>query len=328
MSLLEVQNLCKKFNRVDALSSVSLSIQEGEIYGIIGLSGAGKSTLLRCLAGLLTPTSGEILFEGTPLSSLPRRAFYQKIGMIFQHFNLFSARTVYENVSYPLEVAGLKNKTRIDELLKLVGLSEKKEAYPATLSGGEKQRVGIARALANSPRILFCDEATSALDPKTTKEILNLLKKVNKELGITIVLITHDMEVIRSIADRVAVIEGGKIVEEGDVVKLFTDAEHPTTKRLIERTPHDLPELFFKPASPNRKLLRLHFHGSSTEEPVISQLVKRFDLDANILLGWIDPVQSTTIGTLIVELTGSQEGIEKALLFLAEKNVYYEEIKR
>ena len=313
-----------------ALEGVSLTVDKGDIFGIIGLSGAGKSTLIRALAGLIKPSSGQILFHDTDLGALKGkrlRNFRLKMGMIFQHFNLFGSRTVAGNVAYPLEIAGIskpEREKRVEELLKLVGLSSKGGLYPSQLSGGEKQRVGIARALANDPEVLFCDEATSALDPRTTKEILDLLKMVNKKLGVTVVLITHDMEVIKRICNRVSVIEGGKIVEEGLVSQVFAEPKHPTTKQFIQGSSHEIPEEFWKPESPNRRLIRLRFKGSSAGEPLISQIAKMYHVDANILLGWIDCLQTTIVGTLVVELIGPAKGIEEALGYLAEKNVHHE----
>lgn len=335
-TLIEVENLSKIYanaqKNVYALCHVTMQIKKQDIYGIIGLSGAGKSTLIRCLAGLIQPSEGRIFFQGEDISQETKRnlrKFHRQIGMIFQHFNLFSSRTVAENIAYPLEIAGVSlnvQQKRVDELLKLVGLLAKKETYPASLSGGEKQRVGIARALANHPEALFCDEATSALDPKTTKEILDLLKKVNEELGVTIVLITHDMEVIKKICHRVAVIEAGRIVEEGLVSHVFADPQHTTTKQFIQGSRHEIPAHFFKTSSPNRTLLRLRFKGTSAGEPVISQIVKKYHVDANILLGWIDYLQTTTIGTLVIELAGPTEGIHGAINYLKEQQVHYEEI--
>ncbi len=318
---------------VHALQNVSLTVDIHDVYGIIGLSGAGKSTLIRSLARLVIPSSGTILFHEKDLSAMTKhelRAFRKKTGMIFQHFNLLSSRTVAENIAYPLEIAGFprdKQEARIDELLGLVGLTTKKDAYPSQLSGGEKQRVGIARALANHPEVLLCDEATSALDPKTTKEILNLLKTINKKLGVTIVLITHEMEVIKQICNKVAVIENGAIVEEGSVEDVFSDPQHPTTKRFLEKSSHELPLEFLNTLSPNRKLLKLRFKGKAAGEPIISELVRKFDVDANILLGWIDRLQTLFLGTLIIELSGNPDNIHDALEYLSEKFVHFEVIE-
>jgi D-methionine transport system ATP-binding protein len=333
-TVIEVKKVSKSYEhaqrKVHALEDIDLVVHKGDIYGIIGLSGAGKSTLIRCLARLVKPTKGEILFHGNDIAKLekrPLREFRKKCGMIFQHFNLLSSRTVAGNVAYPMEVAGIpkeKREARIEELLTLVGLAEKKDAYPSQLSGGEKQRVGIARALANEPEILLCDEATSALDPKTTREILNLLKLINRKLGVTIILITHEMEVIKRICNKVAVIEKGKIVEEGSVAEIFSDPSHTTTKNFLQSIPHDIPQQFIKAPSPNRKLLQLKFKGTVAGEPVISHIVRKFDVDANVLLGWIDNLQTMTVGTLIIELTGSPQGVEQALEYLKEKSVHCE----
>jgi D-methionine transport system ATP-binding protein len=333
-TMIELQSISKTYQHdnktITALDDVSLMIESKDIYGIIGLSGAGKSTLIRCLARLVTPSSGKVLFHGIDFASLNKyelRNFRKKMGMIFQHFNLLSSRTVAGNVAYPLEIADVskeEQEKRIDELLGLVGLQEKKNAYPSRLSGGEKQRVGIARALANHPEVLLCDEATSALDPKTTKEILNLLKSIHRKLDVTIVLITHEMEVIKQICNKVAVIEHGKIVEEGLVTEVFSDPKHPTTKHLLQKSSHEIPPEFFKEISAHRKLLRLTFKDKVAGEPIISELVRKFDVDANILLGWIDRLQSSTLGTLIIEMTGAPEGIKNALDFLQEKHVHFE----
>jgi D-methionine transport system ATP-binding protein len=334
-TLIEFDHVSKTYlldKPIHALQNISLRINQRDIYGIIGLSGAGKSTLIRCLASLINPTAGKIIFHQQDISQLKGRSlrdFRLRIGMIFQHFNLFQSRTVAQNISYPLEIAHIpadQRMKRVNELLGLVGLETKKNVYPSILSGGEKQRVGVARALANGPELLLCDEATSALDPKTSKEILDLLKKINEKLGVTIVLITHDMEVIKRICNKVAVIESGKMIEEGSTYQVFSDPQNPTTQNFIQKTSHEIPEEFFKPSSPNRKLLRLRFKGSSAGEPIISHLVKQFHVEANILLGWIDHLQMKTVGTLIIELTGTPEGIENSLKYLNEKSVVYEEL--
>jgi len=336
--ILEVETVSKKYvhagKTAHALHDVSLQIEKGDVYGIIGLSGAGKSTLIRCLARLVAPSSGRILFHGKDIAHMDKstlRSFRKNIGMIFQHFNLLSSRTVAGNIAYPLEIAGISQKERnkrIDELLKIVGLQEKKEAYPAQLSGGEKQRVGIARALANHPEVLLCDEATSALDPKTTREILDLLNRINKNLHVTIVLITHEMEVIKRICNKVAVIDKGTIVEKGLVSDVFWDPRHSITKHFLQSSSHDLPEEFFKEISSQRKLLRLRFKGKAAGEPIISHIVKAFHVDANILLGWIDKLKTLIIGTLIIELTGEPDNIRNALHFLDQNAVHYEVLEK
>ena len=216
----------------------------------------------------------------------------------------------------------------MDKLLALVGLKDKKDAYPSTLSGGEKQRVGIARALATEPEVLLCDEATSALDPKTTKEILDLLKKINQTLGLTIFLITHQMEVIRRICNKVAVMEKGEIIEQGLVSEVFYNPKQPLTKELLQNATHELPEEFFKESSPNRKLLRLSFRGDAAGEPIISRLIQNFGVEGNILLGWVDHFQTTIIGNLIIELNGSEEGIGQALGYLKLQNIAYEVLEK
>ena len=331
--MIEAVAVSKTYKTTEALKNVSLTVAKGDVYGIIGMSGAGKSTLIRCLSRLILPTSGKIMFQGVDIASLRGKAlrnFHMKTGMIFQHFNLLSSRTVRGNVAYPLEIANMQKAEqalRIEELLKLVGLSSKIDCYPNALSGGEKQRVGIARALANHPEILFCDEATSALDPKTTQEILDLLKVLNRKLGLTIVLITHDMEVIKKICNKTAVIEAGRIVEEGPVARVFGDPQHPTTRRFIQSSAHEIPLDLIQPLSPNRKLLRLRFKGKAAAEPIISLIVKKFHVEANILLGWIDHLQTVSIGTLVIEMTGSPEGIESALQFITEHDVHWEAIE-
>lgn len=332
--MIEIRDLSKNYHRagrmVAALRKITLSIKQGDIYGIIGPSGAGKSTFIRCLAGLIRPTSGEVLFQGGSISQMEKaelRGIQKKIGMIFQHFHLFSSRTAAANVAYPLEIAGIpkeEREKRVDELLRLVGLFSKKEVFPSHLSGGEKQRVGIARALANHPPVLLCDEATSSLDPRTTRDILDLLKRVHEQLGVTIVLITHDMEVIKRICHKVAVIADGAIVEAGLTIDVFADPQHAITQKLIQSTSHDIPQEFFKKPSPNRKLLRLRFKGHVSSEPIISHIVKQYHVDANILLGWMDRLQTLVIGTLILEITGSPEGIQSALHYLEQKQVHYE----
>lgn len=304
-------------------------MERGDVFGIIGLSGAGKSTLIRCLSSLIAPTSGKILFNGQDLASADKeelRTIRRKIGMIFQHFNLFNSRTVAQNVAFPLEVAGVAVGSRVEELLDLVGLLEKKDAFPSQLSGGEKQRVGIARALANHPQLLLCDEATSSLDPKTTREILSLLKNLQKKLGLTIVLITHEMEVVKEICTKVAVLDRGQLVEEGSVAQLFANPRHPITQQLLQRTSHELPEEFLKPATATRKNLRLKFLGAAAQEPIISEISRRYEVNANILGGWIDHLRSATIGTLVIELTGEPERIEQVLAYFKEKSVHYEQL--
>lgn len=309
----------------EAVKETSLTIEKGEIYGIVGYSGAGKSTLLRLLNGLERPSSGKVVIDDselTPLSKRELRKERQSIGMIFQHFNLLWSRTVLENVCFPLEIAGVSKNERIQrarDLIELVGLSDKAEAYPAQLSGGEKQRVGIARALANNPKVLLCDEATSALDPQTTDEVLDLLAKINEELEVTIVLITHEMEVVRKICDRVAVMSKGEIVEEGPVLHVFREPKQEITKRFIKQdretdnkeTRQALTEL--KNAYPEGRILQLLFQGTNVGAPIITQVSRECDCDINIIQGSIQSTHNTPMGTLIVQILGEQDKQDKAL---------------
>ncbi len=324
---------------VPALKGINVTVAQGEIFGIIGTSGAGKSTLIRCINMLERPTKGKVIVDGqelTALSELELREQRKKIGMIFQHFNLLSSRTVYQNIAFPLELANC-SKQSIDKevmhLLDLVGLTDKKDQYPAQLSGGQKQRVGIARALANHPKVLLCDEATSALDPQTTKSILALLKNINREFGLTIVLITHEMQVIKEICDTVAVIEGGLIIEQGTVLDVFTKPKANTTKEFISNIiNHNLPDIFADlnlsptPIEDSNLILRLSFLGHSAEEPVISSMIRRFAIDASILHGNIDHIQTIPFGTLIVELSGESTSLEQALSYLQTRELGIEVI--
>lgn len=341
--MIHLQNIQKRFagtaGTIEALKGVSLEIRKGEIFGVIGKSGAGKSTLIRCINMLERPSAGQVTIDGLELTSLPEhelRDVRKKIGMIFQHFNLLSSRTVFDNVAFPLELSG-KSKADIEKevlpFLELVGLSDKKDQYPSQLSGGQKQRVGIARALASQPKVLLCDEATSALDPKTTKSILDLLKDINRRLGLTIVLITHEMQVIKEICDRVAVIEDGLIIEEGSVLDIFTKPQQPTTREFISSIiSHDLPEIFANtvfsptPTSDSTLILRLSFIGHVAEEPIIAAMLRRYNVDASILYGNIDHIQQTPFGTLIIELSGDQTDIQNALAYLRSRDLGIEVI--
>lgn len=338
--MIELINLTKVFSakneakNVTALDNVSLTINEGEIFGIIGTSGAGKSTLVRCINLLEKPTSGGVLIDGKDLTSFSSRHIMlerQKIGMIFQHFNLLWSRTVSENIAFPLEIARVPKdriSARVKELLALVGLEDKADAYPSQLSGGQKQRVGIARALANHPKVLLSDEATSALDPETTASILELLKTINRQLGVTIVVITHEMAVIKEICDRVAVIENGKIVEEGTTIELFTAPKTDIAKRFISSVIKASLPPGFKTGENSGMLVRLTFIGESTGDPVLSQLVRKFNVDANVLYGSIDCLKDTTFGTLTVELQGERPAIEEGITFLQEKGIRVEVIQK
>jgi len=331
--LIQLKHISKVYegaNRVEALKDISLDVKEGEIFGIIGQSGAGKSTLIRCINMLEAPTSGSVIVNGTDLTTLGEaelRKARKNIGMIFQHFNLLSSRTVYDNVAFPLELQGMSKaeiKDRIEPILEIVGLSDRMNNYPSQLSGGQKQRVGIARALASNPKVLLCDEATSALDPQTTDSILKLLKDINEKMGLTIVLITHEMHVIREICDRVAVIEGGVILEEGSTVEVFTHPRENTTKEFISSVVSDnLPpealehlELHDQWLAGTAPLVRLKFTGQSTDEPVVAGLVRRFNLDVSILFGGIDYIQNTCVGRLIVILNGDPENAQEGLDYI------------
>ena len=325
-----------------ALDDVSIEIRPGEIFGIIGRSGAGKSTLVRCINLLNRPSEGTVTVDGKNLTELSEdelRESRRSIGMIFQHFNLLSSRTVYDNVALPLELVGTpKNviREKVEPLLKLVGLTEHTHKYPSQLSGGQKQRVGIARALTNDPKVLLSDEATSALDPETTVATLALLKRINKELGLTIVMITHEMQVVKQICERVVVMNYGKIVEQGKVVDIFMSPQHETTKALIGNVmARDMPASIldrFRKARENHPnsdavyLLRLAFSGNEVTRPVISECSRRFNLDFNILRGTVDDVQGQTLGSLTVLIEAESSVFIEAVNFLRENGVVVEEI--
>lgn len=337
--MIAVQGLKKIYKgngrTVVALENIDLTINKGEIFGIIGASGAGKSTLIRCFNMLEKPTSGTIFIDGSEVTALKAAALREKrreIGMIFQHFNLLSARTVYQNVAYPLEISAMKKDdidTRVKELLALVGLTEQAKQYPAQLSGGQKQRVGIARAIANNPQVLLSDEATSALDPKTTLSILSLLKDINKKLGLTMVLITHELEVVKTICDRVAVIDSGNIVELGSVMQIFSEPKSPITQEFVKQivnfevTEEVLAEIAGV-CGASYKLLRLSFIGENAGAPVISNLIKQFDVNVNILHGQIDRIQATPYGTLIISIDGEAANLTKSLAYLKDNDVRIE----
>lgn len=323
---------------VKALDHVSLEIEQGEIFGIIGKSGAGKSTLIRCINLLERPTAGQVMVDGQDMTSLAEselREARKSMGMIFQHFNLLSSRTVLENVAFPLEIAGISRPERekkVLPLLELVGLADKRDVYPAQLSGGQKQRVGIARALASEPKVLLCDEATSALDPQTTEAILALLKDINRKLGLTIVLITHEMHVIKAICDQVAVIEAGRLVETGRVFDVFTNPQSTTARDFIKAVVNNkvpealMAEVSETPVAGGNLVLRLSFFGQSTNEPVIAGLIRRFAVDVNIISGNIDHLQDIPYGTLLIELSGKDEDIQSALHYLQEQDLKTEVI--
>ncbi|MEF2071398.1 methionine ABC transporter ATP-binding protein [Consotaella sp. CSK11QG-6] len=314
-----------------ALEDIDLAIPNRRIVGIIGRSGAGKSTLIRLVNGLERPTSGRILVDGVDVGAMDERGLRdlrRNVGMIFQHFNLLSARTAYANVALPLEIAGL-GKTEIRErvlpLLDLVGLADKRDRYPAELSGGQKQRVGIARALATRPKVLLSDEATSALDPETTRSVLALLKQVNSELGLTVLLITHEMQVVREIADRVAVLDRGRIVETGDTYSVFSRPQHPVTRSFLEgvtgvRLPAFVTERMTDAAEPGASaVLKVVFTGPTATDPILAQLGKELAIDVNILAGAVDEIAGRPFGTLVVSLDLAV--LEPARRFIEERGL-------
>ncbi|KPD04337.1 methionine ABC transporter ATP-binding protein MetN [Moellerella wisconsensis] len=338
--MIKLSNINKVFQQgsrsIQALTDISLHVPAGQVYGVIGTSGAGKSTLIRCVNMLERPTSGEVIVGGQNLTSLSEKALTRarrSIGMIFQHFNLLSSRNVFGNVALPLELDNMPKediKKRVLELLELVGLSDKKDAYPANLSGGQKQRVAIARALANSPQVLLCDEATSALDPATTRSILELLKDINRRLGLTILLITHEMDVVKRICDQVAVISDGKLIEQDSVSAVFSHPKTPIAQDFIKSTlvvdiPEDYKERLQSVSGPNLSpLLKLEFTGQSVDAPLISMVVRKFDIDINILSSQIDYAGGVKFGVMLAEIHGVNDGIESTIDFLTEHHVKVE----
>ncbi|MFC2949744.1 methionine ABC transporter ATP-binding protein [Virgibacillus sediminis] len=326
--MIELRNVEKvykvKKKLVTGVDQVNLHIDSGEIYGIVGYSGAGKSTLLRCMNILERPTAGEVLIDDVDLLKLPAkelRKARQSIGMIFQGFHLVSSKTVAENVAFALKAAGLgkaEQQKRVEELLELVGLADKADNYPSQLSGGQKQRVSIARALANNPKVLLCDEATSALDPSTTKSILRLLKKINEELGITIVIITHEMEVVKEICHRCAVMQNGKVVEEGEVFDIFSNPKEELTKDFIQTVlQFTLPEKLLEDCKGT--LVKLQFRGDLAKEAVVSDMLQAYPVSGNILHGKVEYIRDMPLGVFIMELTGEKEQVEEAIAYLEER---------
>ncbi|NLL48011.1 MAG: methionine ABC transporter ATP-binding protein [Firmicutes bacterium] len=329
----DVQKTFPGKTTVHALREVSLTIPAGGIFGVIGPSGAGKSTLIRCLNMLERPDSGEVWVNGVLMNELNAkdlRKARKKTGMIFQHFNLLHSRTVFANIAFPLELAGGSReniKKRVHELAELVGLTDKLQSYPGQLSGGQKQRVGIARALACEPQLLLCDEATSALDPETTVSVLRLLKRINERLKLTIVLITHEMEVIQTICDQVAVLEDGRLQEVGPVVDVFTRPKSPATRRML-RGFLDYPKDQIEQLEPGEHtLLQLTFIDRKAHEPIISQLIRTCQVDVNILYGRLDRMKDIPFGMLLVELRGSAEQVTQATKFLQDNQVEVEVIQ-
>ena len=342
--MIEFTHVSKDFGSgekmVRAVRDVSLTIQDGEIFGIIGFSGAGKSTLVRCINLLERPTNGTVVVDGkemTALSPKELRLARRNIGMTFQHFNLMPSRTVFGNVAYPLQGQGLSKQAiqnKVRKLLKLVDIADKETAYPSQLSGGQKQRVAIARALANDPKVLLCDEATSALDPQTTKAILTLLKDLNQKLNLTIVMITHEMAVVKEICDHVAIMEHGQVVEQGEVFSLFADPKQPITQNFIRTTSNlqKIEELIAEGSpvvqlQPGEVIVRLSYIQKNVSEPLISTLSQRFQISLNIIFADIEIVQDAPIGGTVAILSGEREQITKAMEYLIEKNVGVEVLK-
>lgn len=334
--MIEFKQVSKTFRKghheITALSGVSLSVGEGEIFGVIGASGAGKSTLIRCVNGLEKPSAGDVIVDGQRLTQLTSNdliAIRRRIGMIFQHFNLLSSHTAFENIAFPLKLARVPKgeiKKRVTELLALVNLEDKQNAYPANLSGGQKQRVAIARALANNPNVLLCDEATSALDPASTKSILALLKDINQRLRITILLITHEMDVVKTICDKVAILSDGKLVEQGSVGTVFSAPKTDVAKSFIESSLHiDIPVAYLQRlqqiSAPNKHpLVRLQVTGTNVDAPVLSEASRLFGVDNHIVTARIDSVSNVTFGVLLVEVRGSQENVQKAVEYFKQKH--------
>lgn len=319
-------------NGLHAVKDVSLKVNKGDIFGIIGLSGAGKSSLIRLINRLEEPTSGKIFINGENVLEFNKKQLLErrkKIGMIFQHFNLLSSRTVEENVAFALEIANWnKNeiKERVAMLLDIVGLSDKAKYYPSQLSGGQKQRVSIARALANNPDILLSDEATSALDPKTTKSILELIKKIQQKFSLTVVMITHQMEVVKEVCNRVAIMSDGRIVEEGGVHHIFADPKNEITKELIsyvhQQTDTEIDYLHHR----GKKIVKVKFLGTSTQEPIISKVIKEYGIDISVLGGTIDKLATMNIGHLYLELGGDLSAQDKAIELMRTMDVIVEVI--
>lgn len=342
--MIRLENVSKTFTdsnkEVHAVNNVSLTINDGDIFGIIGFSGAGKSTLVRCINLLEKPTDGKVFVDDaeiTALSGRELRKARKKIGMIFQHFNLMPSRTIFGNVAYPLRGSGLSKeeiKEKVHHLLELVGISEKENAFPSQLSGGQKQRVAIARALANDPNILLCDEATSALDPQTTKSILKLLQQLNQTLGITVVVITHEMAVVKEICNRVAVMDHGDVVEEGEVFHVFASPKEPLTRSFIKTTSNlqKIEELIAadSPVVATKQgelIVRLSYVEKNTSEPLISTVTQKFGIILNIVFADVEIVQNAPIGGTVAIVSGESSKIDEALQYLRDKNVGVEVIK-
>ena len=336
--MIELKDVYKTYMRkgisIEALRGVSLQVDRGDIFGVIGYSGAGKSTLIRMVNCLEQPTKGQVFVNGEALDQYTVKELRQvkkKIGMIFQHFNLLETKTVYDNIAIPL-VLLKKNKAeirdRVTELLQFVGLNDKAKSYPKELSGGQKQRVGIARALASNPAILLCDEATSALDPQTTQSILELLKKVNEEYNITIMMITHEMGVIQKICNKVAVMEKGQIIEQGAVLDVFGNPQHLTTQSFVQTViQNTIPSSVLRTMETKNKgrLFKLRFVGGSASQPIMNSLIRNYEVEVNTLFATMTEIQNTTIGNIIIQLNGEDSVIDQAAAFLEGEGVQIEE---
>jgi len=336
--MIVLENVSKVFNSksgtVKAVQKVNIQVNKGEIHGVIGYSGAGKSTLIRCVNLLEKPTEGKVLINGVELTSLPLpklRETRNKIGMIFQGFNLLKTATVYDNISIPLKLLGYDKaevKNRVEKYLEIVGLTDKHTNYPNQLSGGQKQRVAIARALAQEPEVLLSDEATSALDPETTDSILELLLKINRELGITILLITHEMNVIQKICDHVYVMENGEIVEQDTAIKLFTKPSHPTTKKFLNTiSQRNLSSSLISQLNVTGAVTRLTFVGESTGKPLLAEVSQKFHVQPNILTANIIELKNGIVGNIVVHLIGEKEQVSNAINFLEQQGVATEELE-
>jgi len=336
--MIRVENVSKTYTgkqgTVEAVKDVSLEISRGEIFGVIGFSGAGKSTLIRLLNGLETVTSGHIYINEKDITTLKRKELLkerQKIAMIFQHFNLLWSRTVEENIAFSLEIAGVpkaERKSKVAELIDLVGLTGREKSYPSQLSGGQKQRVGIARALANDPEVLLCDEATSALDPKTTKDILKLLVEINQELGLTIVLITHEMHVVRQICHRVAVMEEGRVVESGEVIEVFKNPQQPITKQFVgeERVDDEIDEVFHHLSTSLRPgvAVRIQYLGDRTGDAVLSEAIRKLDATVSILQAKVNITQKGILGSMIILIEEESSKAEEVIEYLKQAEIIVE----
>ncbi|MEV4848536.1 methionine ABC transporter ATP-binding protein [Acinetobacter lwoffii] len=332
--MIEFKDISKQYElkgqTLHALNQINLQIPTGSIFGIIGYSGAGKSTLIRLINLLERPSSGRIIINGTDFTALDAKALRQErasIGMIFQHFNLMQTKTVAANIEMPMKLLGwskAEREKRLEELLDFIDLKHKRHAFPDELSGGQKQRVGIARALANHPKILLCDEATSALDPQTTKSVLQLLKKINEEQGITIVMVTHEMDVIETVCDYVAVMEKGDVIETGSTLQIFSQPQHPTTKNFIQTVlQQHLPvNILTNLENQNHNSIYcLKFLGSSAQETVIQAVIKQFDISLNILFANMTEINGTVIGQMFIQLLGDVQEIQAAIKFLEQHGV-------